>query len=272
MVTEQDVLNNPWMQEGMNELVQEYELYRLAQDLQQTDKFKKVGINNVAISKIPYVKYPGISVEDCITIHDLAQEVLFISMTENNNNEVAITFSLEHEKLKARGQEYKAIVKGNETEIDLGADTATCHLLLSPGRNVLVSLHNHPAPMTFSIFDIMTFIRERTIGCMIVVTNKGELYYMSKDKHRYGADKASACLVKAMLETNKNAYDGKSINLSKLTKEEMLTMSEKFLYYSVEAGVIYKHARNHELAISQEDIENAKIYHEEVRDDDRDER
>ena len=73
---------------------------------------------------------------------------------------------------------------------------------------------------------------------------------------------ASKCFLNAITSICKEAYNGRQINLSLLTKEDMLKISENFLYSLLKAGIHYSHAIKNELAISQYDIEQQKISNE----------
>ena len=79
--------------DDLNELLEE------ANMIEDYKKGKKY-ITDDTIASVPLVKFPGIPSNECIAIHEMAQELLLLSKNENNNNEVAITYSLEHEKLK----------------------------------------------------------------------------------------------------------------------------------------------------------------------------
>ncbi len=52
----------------------------------------KIIITDEAIEKVPFIEYRGIPEEEYEIIHRLAKQVLQISKTENESNEVAITY------------------------------------------------------------------------------------------------------------------------------------------------------------------------------------
>ena len=60
---------------------------------------QKVLITDEAINKVLLIKYKGILESEYVTIQELAKEVLVISKNENDSNEVALTYSMEHESL-----------------------------------------------------------------------------------------------------------------------------------------------------------------------------
>lgn len=262
MSTNEQLLKSKRMQDDFNEFLEQCTLNEMAETLRQTNKYKKLAVNSIAINKIPYVKYPGINIDDCIIIHDLAQEVLYLSMTQNNNNEVAITFSLDHERLKQSGEVYKSVVMGTENETDIYADSDTYHLLRTSDRNLLVSLHNHPTALSFSIQDIFLFIREPSIGHMIVVSNKGELYYMSKEHETYNAAHAFKCLKDAIEKISPEALQGEKVDFSKLTAHGMTNITRDFFKNARRARIWYDHARfsgdfvkNQEQAVEKQEEE-----------------
>lgn len=67
---------------------------------------QKVLITDEANNKVPLIKYKGIPESEYVTIQELAKEVLMISKNENDSNEVALTYSMEHESLIAAEREY----------------------------------------------------------------------------------------------------------------------------------------------------------------------
>lgn len=48
------------------------------------EHFQKVSITDIAIEKVPYIKYHGLSEKQCEIIQLLAKEVLAISKEEND--------------------------------------------------------------------------------------------------------------------------------------------------------------------------------------------
>ena len=58
---------------------------------------KKVYITDIAIDKVPFIQYNGLSDRENQVLYQLARLVLLTSQTENNSNEVAVTCSLDKE-------------------------------------------------------------------------------------------------------------------------------------------------------------------------------
>ena len=62
----------------------------------------KILITDEAIKKVPFIAYREISEKEYPVLQELARDVLRISKEQNHSNEVAITYSLESEKLLAK--------------------------------------------------------------------------------------------------------------------------------------------------------------------------
>lgn len=139
---------------------------------------KKVFITDIAIEKVPLIQYRGLNDMENGALYQLAKLVLLTSQTENNSNEVAITCTLDGDNpLEGIGISF-----GSEHEIDICADTASNHLILSAQRCAVVVLHNHPSTQTLSVEDIRFFLHYESVRIMVVVTNQGTIHYLCKDK------------------------------------------------------------------------------------------
>ena len=137
---------------------------------------KKIDITDVAIKKIPRIKYKGLSEEENDVMQQLAELVLVTAKTRNNSNEVAITCALGADNpLEDIGISY-----GDEHEVNICADTTSFHMIMS-GQKCVVVLHNHPSTQTLSLEDIVFFLHYSTIHTIVVVTNQGNIHYMSRD-------------------------------------------------------------------------------------------
>lgn len=62
--------------------------------LDRLKRGKKVYITDIAIEKVPYVKYKGVDDEQNMIMQKLARLILRIAKTENDSNEVAITWDM----------------------------------------------------------------------------------------------------------------------------------------------------------------------------------
>lgn len=141
---------------------------------------QKVLITDEAINKVPFIKYKGIPESEYVTIQELAKEVLAISKNENNSNEVALTYSMEHESLIAAGRKYIGISLGDEHSVDPCMNTVANHLITASLGCVVIILHNHPSLSKFSLEDVQFFLRNITVKMMVVITNLGGISYLVK--------------------------------------------------------------------------------------------
>lgn len=139
---------------------------------------KKVFITDIAIEKVPLIKYKGLSDAENNVLYQLAKLVLLTSQTENDSNEVAITCTLDSDSpLEGIGISF-----GDEHAVNICADTASNHLIMSAQRCAIVVLHNHPSAQTLSVEDIRFFLHFESVRILTVVTNQGTVHYLCKDK------------------------------------------------------------------------------------------
>lgn len=94
---------------------------------------KKVYITDIAIEKVPYVKYKGMDEEQNEIMQKLARLVLKISKTQNVSNEVTIIWDM-----ASRSMEGYGIDRGDEHSVCLGGDPVSYHLLHTGEKVVLV--------------------------------------------------------------------------------------------------------------------------------------
>jgi hypothetical protein len=138
----------------------------------------KTAITDIAIKKVKYIKYKDLTDEQNAIMQRLAKEVLFLSQTCNNSNEVAITCDLG----SLNPLECYGICLGDEHSVDVCSDTQSNHLIVSAKICTVVILHNHPSLQTFSLDDIRFFVANRGISILVVVSNQGKIHYLYKDK------------------------------------------------------------------------------------------
>lgn len=138
---------------------------------------KKVYITDIAIEKVPYVKYKGMDEEQNEIMQKLARLVLKISKTQNDSNEVAIMWDM-----ASRSMEGYGIDRGDEHSVCLGGDPVSYHLLHSEEKVVLVLLHNHPSTRTFSLEDIYLLLERDNVKYMVMVSNQGQIHYIKKEE------------------------------------------------------------------------------------------
>lgn len=174
-------------------------------DLEATKRDHKVEITDIAISKVPYVKYREIPEDQYETLHSLAKAVLKISRDENDCNEVAIAYDLDGPQKELDGEEYLAWAKGDEYSVEPMSDTETNHVIVSAKGCVVVILHNHPNLSKISLEDVMFMLRLSTVKMVVAVTNRGAIGYIVKtgdyEKNKLAAYK----LMEEAVERNNRA-------------------------------------------------------------------
>lgn len=149
-------------------------------ELDQARKYgNKIQITDIAIKKVRYIEYKGLTDAQNVIMQRLAKEVLFISQTYNDSNEVAITCDL----AVSDPLENYGICLGDEHSVDVCSDTQSNHLIVSAKICTVVILHNHPSLQTFSLDDIRFFVANRGISILVVVSNQGKIHYLYKDKN-----------------------------------------------------------------------------------------
>ncbi len=185
---------------------------------------KKVFITDIAIDKIPFIKYRGLRDTENQALYQLAKLVLLTSQTENDSNEAAVTCTLD----RKNPLEEIGISFGNEHEVDICADTVSNHLIVSARKCAVIVLHNHPSTHTLSITDIRLFLHYTAIKIIVVVTNQGNIHYLSKDDD-YDYNKAKA-LYNECVEGLAESLDVRDFYLAGLT----------FLSRCSEAGLFYR--------------------------------
>ena len=182
---------------------------------------KKVYITDIAIEKVPYVEYRGMDEEQNKIMQTLARLVLQVAKTENDSNEVAITWDM-----ASRDPLCYGIDRGDEKGVLLGGDTASYHLLSLGEKVVLVLLHNHPSTRTFSLEDIYLFLKRDNVKYMVMVSNQGQIHYIKKEED-FNAQNAG-------MMYNRIRSEGKRQGIS------VYQMSLTFLKRCNEVGLFYR--------------------------------
>jgi len=199
---------------------------------------KAIAVTDIAISKVPYVKYPDLSDEICDKIYEMTKEVLKESR-KNNNREVSITYNP-----SVTDEKNTAIIYGSEHEIDLGADTDTFHLLIGEPRSV-INIHNHPDCSKFSVYDLSFFLRNDSIKTLVLVSNKGEVTYMTKNKN-YNKSVAIHSYLTACSDVNPKCTDLEkhTVSFKGASIKQMQTMAKIWTKAAPEFGVKVTHVLN----------------------------
>jgi len=187
-------------------------------------KDKKVYITDIAISKVPFVKYKGFDDSKNEIMRNLAMDLLLVSKDENDSNEVAFTCDLSREN----PLDEVGVAFGSEHEIDILSDTLSNHLIVSEKPVAVVVLHNHPSTQTFSLQDIHFFLQYTKIAVMVVVSNQGKIHYLMRDDN-YNLEDAFE-LFKECIHELEPGSSPKDLYLSALSF--LAKCSEVGLYYS----------------------------------------
>lgn len=169
----------------------------------------KVMITDEAIRKVPRIQYKNIPESEYNIIQELAKNVLQISKSENNSNEVAITYSMDSAERIQKGEEYIGVALGSEHSVDPISSTTAYHLVSSAKDCIVIVLHNHPSLSDFSLSDIQFLLQYAGVKMMVVVTNLGSISYLVKG-NKYAYDKA-VTLFNEAVSSNNEASDLKGL-------------------------------------------------------------
>ena len=148
----------------------------------------KIVITDIAIEKVPLIKYREIPESEYLMLQELAKEVLMVSKNDNDSNE-ALTYSLDYRNLIAEGKEFMGVALGDEHSVDPCMNTVAYHLITTSIQCVVIVLHNHPSLSKFSLEDVKFFLSNGSVKMMVVVTNLGNISYLVK-KENYSRKKA----------------------------------------------------------------------------------
>ena len=140
-------------------------------------------------------------------------EYIYYALNHNNCNEAALVYSI-------NSHEEGNMIKGTQTNTDLESDTKTYELLNRKDDKVCVLVHNHPTDSAFSIEDYSEFLLYGKLKIMVVVTNSGEQYYMTKTEY---FDRNAA--VKKLIEITKMCDHN---NDGKLNRSESVQAAKEF--------------------------------------------
>lgn len=132
----------------------------------------KIFITEQAINKVDYVQPSDFTPRQALAMQQKHKELLETAKTKNNSNEVLFIEDLQFSS--------EVQVLESEFVVSPGKSPFAVSVLLNAGRQSLIYLHNHPSTNTFSVGDIDTFVCERAIKVMSVVTNQGEVYVLNK--------------------------------------------------------------------------------------------
>lgn len=160
--------------------VEELQLADLSMARKRADK---VFITDIAIDKVPYVRYKCIPEKEYETLQNIAKDVLRISKERNDSNEVAIVYSLESQRLIAEGRAFMGVSMGDEYSVDPTESPNAYHLVHGSIDCVVLCFHNHPNLSKLSLDDIKFFLRNESVRLLAAVTNLGAISYVVKTEH-----------------------------------------------------------------------------------------
>lgn len=149
-------------------------------DMEANKRDHKVEITDIAITKVPFVKYKEIPEEHYKTLHELAKMVLVLAKENNNSEETAITYSLEGPELIMKGEECLTVAYGDSYSVDPLSTTLANHIVVTSQNCVVIVLHNHPNLSKISLQDASYLFRHSSIKMIVAVTNVGSINYIVK--------------------------------------------------------------------------------------------
>lgn len=124
-------------------------------------------ITDKAISRIPKVDIEGYTEEQCLEIQKQHKELLKFSKEQNENKEVAFVLKNDVSKMITES------IKGTDEKIDFGSALQ--------GKDLFV-MHNHPRNSSYSLNDIIEFIKNDSIKTFTIVKNDGNIEVLTKLK------------------------------------------------------------------------------------------
>jgi hypothetical protein len=124
-------------------------------------------ITDKAISCIPKVDIEGYTEEQCLKIQKQHKELLKFSKEQNENKEVAFVLKNDVSKMITEP------IKGTDEKIDFGSTLQ--------GKDLFV-MHNHPRNSSYSLNDIIEFIKNDSIKTFTIVKNDGNIEVLTKLK------------------------------------------------------------------------------------------
>lgn len=124
-------------------------------------------ITDKAISRIHKVDIEGYTEEQCLEIQKQHKELLKFSKEQNENKEVAFVLKNDVSKMITEP------IKGTDEKIDFGSALQ--------GKDLFV-MHNHPRNSSYSLNDIIEFIKNDSIKTFTIVKNDGNIEVLTKLK------------------------------------------------------------------------------------------
>ncbi len=196
------------------------------------------------VRNVPFIRFPGMTLEENATIFRLSQEVLLKSIFDNHYNDVSIIYrmDLSRENKDSKKEDYQdrfSVVYGNECSGPIIDDEKLAMILASADNLVIVSFRNHTNASVFSLKDITIFSQYDNIRLMEMVNSKGEVSILYKpekiDLKKVIDDK----IVELIPECKEKIKSGQfltdilsSEEKSKIVKASIQSFEEKGVEYS----------------------------------------
>nr|WP_225973858.1 minor capsid protein [Staphylococcus epidermidis] len=133
---------------------------------------KKIHITEQAIDKVRYIDIPTHTKEENKFIQEHHKALLKDAKENNDSNEVAY--------LLKDGKVIK--VFGNENSVSFLPGEKETEVMINSKPSSITMLHNHPGQSGFSLHDLAMFIKFDSIKTMTIVTNNGQIKYLTKSK------------------------------------------------------------------------------------------
>lgn len=124
-------------------------------------------ITDKAISRIPKVDIEDYTEEQCLKIQKRHKELLKFSKEQNEDKEVAFVLKNDVSKMITEP------IKGTDEKIDFGSALQ--------GKDLFI-MHNHPRNSSYSLNDIIEFIKNDSIKTFTIVKNDGNIEVLTKLK------------------------------------------------------------------------------------------
>lgn len=124
-------------------------------------------ITDKAIRRISKVDIEGYTEEQCLEIQKQHKELLKFSKEQNEDKEVAFVLKNDVSKMITEP------IKGTDEKIDFGSALQ--------GKDLFV-MHNHPRNSSYSLNDIIEFIKNDSIKTFTIVKNDGNIEVLTKLK------------------------------------------------------------------------------------------
>ncbi len=150
----------------------------MVNELESNKRNHKIDITDVAIDKVPFVKYKEIPEEQYEILQMLAKLVLEESRDKNNCNETAITYSLDGAEIFDEGGNCVTVAYGDEHSVEPMEKTLAYHLIGTSASCEVVIIHNHLSLSKISLQDVSMMLSYASIKMIIAVTNLGSISYI----------------------------------------------------------------------------------------------